>query len=232
MAYEVVLDLITPQRARVVPSKDVVPLASEHRPIWYRGLERVAALGALAVFLLPMLVVAGLIRLDSRGPALFTQTRLTRGGRPFTFVKFRTMAVDGNQRFPEFAPSAWKNEPTSTLRLQVADDPRVTRLGQWLRRSSIDELPNLLHVLTGSMALVGPRPEMPEALVHYSDEQLVKFSVTPGITGYAQIYGRGDLSFLETVEQDLRYVRDRSFRVDVGVLIRTVQCVLARKGAR
>ena len=104
------------------------------------------------------------------------------------------MAVDGNQRFPEFAPSAWKNEPTSTLRLQVADDPRVTRLGQWLRRSSIDELPNL-YAPTGSMALVGPRPEMPEALVHYSDEQLVKFSVMLGITGYAQIYGRGDLLF-------------------------------------
>jgi lipopolysaccharide/colanic/teichoic acid biosynthesis glycosyltransferase len=208
-----------------------VPFAVDHRPIWYRAFEFSAALAALVVFLPLMLIVALLIKIDSRGPVLFRQQRLARGGKTFTFVKFRTMAVDGNVRFPQLSPDALRKEETSQLRLQLDDDPRVTRTGRWLRRTSIDEIPNFIHVLTGDMSLVGPRPEMPEILPHYSQNELAKFSVVPGITGYAQIYGRGELSFVETVAHDLKYVRERSVRVDLLVLWKTVWGVLSGRGA-
>ena len=208
-----------------------VPVAADHRPLWYRLSERLAALFALIVFAPLMLVVAILIRFDSPGPVFFTQQRVTTGGRQFTFIKFRSMLVDGNRRFPAFAPEALQRQQTETLHLSVPDDPRVTRFGAWLRRSSVDEIPNFLHVLAGDMALVGPRPEMPEYLVHYGAGQMAKFSVPPGITGYAQIYGRGELSFSETLDFDLAYVRERSVRVDFRVLVRTIRGVLAHKGA-
>lgn len=203
----------------------------EHRPVWYRVLELGLAFAALLAGLPLMLAVAMLIKLDSPGPALFRQQRLGRGARPFTFVKLRTMYIDGNKRFPRLSPEALRHEETSGLRLQLDDDPRVTRIGRWLRRTSIDEVPNFWHVLTGDMVFVGPRPEMVEILPHYNDEQRAKFSVPPGITGYAQIYGRGDLSFLETLDHDLRYVQDRSVKVDLQILLKTVQCVLTGKGA-
>jgi lipopolysaccharide/colanic/teichoic acid biosynthesis glycosyltransferase len=210
----------------------LVAPAADHRAIAYRIAEKAAALGALIFFAPLLLFMAILIKLDSPGPVFFKQKRLTRGGRPFTFVKLRSMAVDGNRRFPGFSPAAINARATGELRLQFSNDPRVTRIGHWLRRTSIDEIPNFLHVLTGHMALVGPRPEMPEYLSHYSAEQLAKFSILPGITGYAQIYGRGDLSFLETVEFDLRYIDERSTATDLRVLRETIGGVIACRGAQ
>lgn len=217
--------------AAALADSALIPAAADHRPPWYRALEIAAAALAL-VSLLPLFaIVAILIKFDSPGPVFFRQQRVARGGRLFTFVKFRSMMVDGNQRFPAFAPEALQRQETARLYLSHERDPRVTRFGAWLRRSSVDEIPNFIHVLTGDMALVGPRPEMPEYLNHYTAEQLAKFSVAPGITGYAQIYGRGELSFSETVDFDLAYVRDRSARLDLAILYRTVRSVLAHKGA-
>jgi lipopolysaccharide/colanic/teichoic acid biosynthesis glycosyltransferase len=207
-------------------------VAPDHRTIAYRIAEWLAAFGALIFFAPLLFFMAILIKLDSKGPVFFTQKRLTRGGKPFTFIKLRSMAADGDRRFPGFSPAAINAQETGTLKLQLADDPRVTRIGRWLRRTSIDEIPNFLHVLTGHMALVGPRPEMPEYLSHYSAEQMQKFSVLPGITGYAQIYGRGDLTFLETLDHDLRYVKERSTATDIRVLRETIGGVLACRGAQ
>ncbi len=229
-----VLEQAAPPASEVaapVAGAAVVPVAADHRPLWYRIGEIVAAALALVVFAPLMLVVAILIKFDSPGPVFFTQQRVTKGGRLFTFIKFRSMMVDGNRRFPSFAPEALQRQETATLHLSVPHDPRVTRFGAWLRRSSVDEIPNFLHVLTGDMALVGPRPEMPEYLGHYSADQLAKFSVPPGITGYAQIFGRGELSFGETLDFDLAYVRERSTRVDFMVLAKTIRGVIAHKGA-
>ncbi len=204
------------------------------RPITGRSgiaVSRSSSALALFAFLPLFLIVAVLIKLDSPGPVFFTQKRIARGGRLFTFVKFRSMMVDGNARFPDYAPEALQKQDTATLHLQNERDPRVTRLGAWLRRSSVDEIPNFIHVLTGDMALVRPRPEMPDYLNHYTAGQLAKFSVPPGITGYAQIYGRGELSFTDTLDYDLAYVRDRSARVDLEILWRTITSVLTHKGA-
>lgn len=213
------------------PAARNIAVGRDHRPLWYRAFEVLASVGALVVFSPLMLAVAILIKLDSPGPVLFRQQRVAKGGELFTFLKFRTMMVDGNVRFPQFSPQALQREDTGELRLSVESDPRVTPFGRWLRRTSVDELPNFLNVLSGSMALVGPRPEMPEILPHYTDQQLAKFSIAPGITGYAQIYGRGDLSFLETVDYDLRYVCERTTLLDIQILFRTIAGVLARKGA-
>lgn len=195
----------------------------------YRCAEVVVAGLALVVALPIMAVIAVVIRLDSPGPALFSQSRVGLNGRPFRFYKFRTMHTDSRDRHPEFYDFA--SAGPADLHLQHEVDPRVTPAGRWLRRSSLDELPNFWHVLTGDMVLVGPRPEMVEMLPHYDEAGWAKFSVPPGITGYAQIYGRGKLSFAETLAYDLQYVRDRSTCVDLYVIWQTFRCVVTQDGA-
>ena len=147
------------------------------------------------------------------------------------FWRRREAARHSDARFPSLSPEALQRADTAQLCLQLRDDPRVTRIGRWLRRTSIDELPNFWHVITGEMALIGPRPEMAEMLYHYQGTALAKFSVLPGITGYAQIFGRGELTFLETLDHDLRYISERSLKGDLLILLRTVRCVIFCKGA-
>jgi lipopolysaccharide/colanic/teichoic acid biosynthesis glycosyltransferase len=196
-----------------------------------RAVEWLFAAAALAFTLPLMLVVALAVKLDSPGPVLFRQLRVGRGGRLFVFTKFRTLYADAKERFPDLYAYRYSSEEISQLRFKAPNDPRVTRIGEWLRRSTLDELPNFWHVLTGDMSLVGPRPEIPEMLPYYGDEHLIKFSVRPGVTGLAQISGRGRLKFLETAELDAQYVRERSPWLDLRILARTVFLILRRDGA-
>jgi lipopolysaccharide/colanic/teichoic acid biosynthesis glycosyltransferase len=178
-----------------------------------------------------ILLIAIIIRLDSPGPALFFQKRVGKNGKTFTFLKFRTLYVDARQRFPELYRYQYTPDELVDLRFKVDEDPRVTRQGNWLRRTSLDELPNFWNVLKGDMALVGPRPEIPEMLPYYTGDMLQKFSVRPGVTGPAQVSGRGRLTFFDTVEFDLEYVRRQSFAYDMRILLTTVRMVLAQDGA-
>jgi lipopolysaccharide/colanic/teichoic acid biosynthesis glycosyltransferase len=171
------------------------------------------------------------IRLDSPGNPVFRQNRLARGGKLFRFTKFRTLYADAHRRFPELYAYRYEPDELDALILKCNDDPRVTRAGRRLRPSSLDELPNFWHVLTGEMALVGPRPEIPEMLPYYTDEELMKFSVRPGITGLAQCSGRGELTFREGLKLDVEYVRNRSFWLDLQIMYWTVVAVLQRRGA-
>lgn len=208
-----------------------IPVLDDVSPVW-RAFEIVVALIGLVLAAPIMLIIAVAIRLDSPGPALFRQHRLGVGARPFRFYKFRTMHVDARERFPELYAYRYSESELGELRFKVDSDPRVTRLGGWLRRVSLDELPNLLNVLTGDMALVGPRPEIPEMLPHYKGPRMLrKFTVRPGVTGLAQTSGRGRLKFLDTVALDVQYVDERSWRVDLAILARTVKMVLMRDGA-
>jgi lipopolysaccharide/colanic/teichoic acid biosynthesis glycosyltransferase len=152
-------------------------------------------------------------------------------GQPFTFFKFRTMHVDARARFPELYAYRYSEEEIRTLKFKLIDDPRLTRFGRWVRRTSIDELPNFLNVLRGDMTLVGPRPEIPEMSRYYTAAQRLKFSVPAGITGPAQVNGRGQLSFQETVAFDLDYVRNRSLRGDLRLLWQTAKAVICGHGA-
>ncbi len=196
-----------------------------------RLFEVAFAVIVLVVTLPLMLLIALIIRLDSPGPVLFFQKRIGKGGKPFTFVKFRTLYADARTRFPELYAYKYSPEEMGELKFKVDNDPRVTRQGAWLRNTSLDELPNFWNVLTGDMALVGPRPEIPEMMGYYHDEMLLKFSVRPGVTGPAQIFGRGRLKFYQTVDYDLEYIQKRSVRYDLWVLFETLKKVLMRDGA-
>ena len=176
------------------------------------GLGSVAAVMAAPV----MVVIAVAVRRDSAGPALFRQQRVGRGGRPFFMYKFRSMTVDS----PTFGPKPAR-----------MDDERVTRVGRFLRRTSLDELPQLLNVLRGEMSLVGPRPEQPFLVDRYAAWQRERLAVLPGMTGWWQVNGRKQ-PMHEHVEEDLYYVRHRCLALDLRILARTVGAVLGGKGAR
>jgi len=203
----------------------------ERIPLGWRIFECAVAVSMLILTAPVMLAIAIAIALDSPGNPIFLQNRVGRGGKLFRFIKLRTFFVDARQKFPELYAYRYTPEEIEQLCFKVPNDPRVTRLGRWLRSSTLDELPNFWHVLTGDMALVGPRPEIPEMLPYYSDEQLLKFSVRPGITGLAQISGRGRLRFLETARLDVEYVRRRNLSLDVKIMLRTLYLILRQDGA-
>lgn len=185
-------------------------------------LDRVlATIGFVLVS--PLLVPLALaVKLDSKGPAFFRQTRIGRGGQPFTFYKFRGMYVDARARFPHLYDYRYSQEEVQNLRFHPEQDPRVTRVGSFLRRTSLDELPNLLNVMRGEMSLVGPRPEIPEMLPYYGPHARTILSIKPGITSLAKCVGRDDLTFQQTLRLDLRYIRERKLSLDLRILFGTV----------
>ncbi len=192
------------------------------------GFDRAVALLAL-LLLSPILVaVAALVRFTSAGPAFFTQVRIGRDGKPFRIVKFRTMVRDAEQRMVELVS---KNDRSDGILFKMRDDPRVTRVGRVLRRYSIDELPQLLNVLLGSMSLVGPRPPLQHEVDRYGDDHMRRLLVKPGLTGLWQVSGRSDLSWEQSVRLDLRYVENWSLAGDLMILWKTLFAVVKSSGA-
>ena len=186
------------------------------RPVSRRAIDIVVSASALLVSA-PVLALAMLaIRLESRGGALYSQLRAGRDGRPFELLKLRTM-VDGAEHIG------------AGLAID-ADDPRVTRVGAFLRRTSLDELPNLVNVLRGDMSLIGPRPTLPVQVAQYSERQRGRLAIKPGITGWAQVNGRASLAWSERIELDLHYIEHRSLALDLQILRRTVAMVLGGSG--
>jgi lipopolysaccharide/colanic/teichoic acid biosynthesis glycosyltransferase len=198
---------------------------------WIRAIEIPLAILALIASAPIMLLLAIIIRRDSPGPALFFQDRVGLGGKTFKFVKFRTLYVDARERWPELYAYSYDERSIYEMKFKITDDPRVTRVGRWLRKTSLDELPNFWNVLTGEVGLVGPRPEIPEMVRYYHGWMRDKFSVRPGVTGLAQISGRGRLGFMETVDLDVQYVRRQSFLGDIKIILKTLQMVVMRDGA-
>jgi exopolysaccharide biosynthesis polyprenyl glycosylphosphotransferase len=190
--------------------------------------DRTAALLGLVAFLPLLLLVAVCIRFTSRGPALFLQTRVGKNGKTFRMVKFRSM-VSGAEEHIERLHAL--NEFDGGTLFKLRCDPRVTKVGRFLRRFSIDELPQLLNVLTGSMSLVGPRPPLPQEVATYGGDVRRRLLVKPGMTGLWQISGRSDLTWEESVRLDLRYVENWSLTLDAFVLAKTVRAVLRADGA-
>ena len=189
--------------------------------------ERLLAALAL-LMLLPLLgAVAVGIRLESTGPALFRQQRIGRDGAAFTMLKFRSMSSTAEA---ERLALVAANEADGLL-FKIQQDPRVTRLGRWLRRYSLDELPQLWNVVVGDMSLVGPRPSLPDEVARYDLDPRRRLAVKPGLTGLWQVSGRSDLSWDESVRLDLRYVDNWSLRLDVWIVVRTVRAVLRHQGA-
>jgi exopolysaccharide biosynthesis polyprenyl glycosylphosphotransferase len=188
----------------------------------------VAVASVALVLVAPLLaLVAIAVRLDSRGPALFTQRRAGLDGRPFRMFKFRTMASDAEERLGEVVALEGLGEPM----FKVRDDPRVTRLGGFLRRTSIDELPQLVNVLKGEMSLVGPRPEQLELVERYRPEHRFRLSAKPGLTGPMQVYGRGALTFEERLAVERDYIENLSLGRDLRILALTLPAVVRANGA-
>src|SRR5271165_7380240 len=180
-----------------------------------RLTEIVVASLALVVTSPIMLVIAILIKIDSPGPALFRQERVGHHGRLILFCKFRTMYSNAKELYPELYSYRFTPEEIRSIRLKRMDDPRVTRIGKLLRRSTLDELPNFWNLLMGDVAIVGPRPDIAGVLPYFTPAQMLKFSVKPGITGLAQTRGRGRLRFQDQIRYDMFYAKKKSFWLDV-----------------
>ncbi|MGA2455562.1 MAG: sugar transferase [Solirubrobacteraceae bacterium] len=225
---------------------DAGPAAATHRaqPLVDVSCRTLDIVGSALMLLLLAPVLAAIaiaIRLDSPGPAIFRQRRVGRGRRPFTVMKFRTMhqgvAHDPHREFViglikgETPQLDTESEETPGLYFKMIGDKRVTRVGRLLRRSSLDELPQLWNVLRGEMSLVGPRPPIPYEVEHYPPHWFARFNVKPGVTGLWQVSGRSQVTLEEMVRLDVDYASRRSLRLNLWILARTVPAVLGARGA-
>ena len=198
----------------------VVPKVSPLYMFVKRGMDIIVALCVMMLGLLPMAIIALLIKLDSRGPVVFRQERLGKNGKTFTILKFRSMRVDAEENGPQWAEK---------------EDDRCTKVGCFLRKTRLDELPQFWNILKGDMSLVGPRPERPyfydqfETYIHGFRNRL---AVRPGLTGWAQVSGGYDLKPEEKIVYDMEYIKNMSVRMDLGCLVRTVRLVFTHEGAR
>jgi exopolysaccharide biosynthesis polyprenyl glycosylphosphotransferase len=192
-----------------------------------RTLDLLLTTGGLLVLWPVFLAIALAVKLDSPGPILYRQQRVGKDGRLFQMVKFRSMFQDAEQRLAELRAA---NEATGPL-FKMRNDPRVTRVGRVLRRSSLDELPQLFNVLAGQMSLVGPRPPLPSEVERYEEWELGRLRAVPGMTGLWQVSGRSEVSFHDMVRLDLHYIRNWSLSLDLEILWQTLPAVFANRGA-
>lgn len=197
----------------------------------YPQVKRVfdcVAAGIVLCLLSPlMLLTALLIKLDSKGPVLYCQKRVGKSGKEFCFWKFRSMRTDADQ----LQANLDKDSDSDDLRFKMAEDPRITRVGKFIRKFSIDELPQLWNVINGDMSLVGPRPPLPREVEKYNSYHMRRLAITPGITCTWQIGGRSDICFEQQVDMDLEYIRKQSLLEDLRILFLTPWAVLSCRGA-
>jgi exopolysaccharide biosynthesis polyprenyl glycosylphosphotransferase len=211
------------------PLLEVAPLSFDLPQLAIkRSMDLVLVTAGLIVIWPLLLLMAIAVKLDSKGPVLFQQTRAGLGGRPFGMIKFRTMRVGADEQKHLYQHL---NEYPDARLFKIKEDPRVTRLGRFLRRSSLDELPQLFNVLRGQMSLVGPRPCTPDELQHYAEKHRARLFVTPGITGPWQVSGRNEiLDFEQVVRLEVDYIESWSIIKDLAILLKTIPA-LFRRGA-
>jgi exopolysaccharide biosynthesis polyprenyl glycosylphosphotransferase len=173
-------------------------------------------------------LLALLVKLEDGGPIIFAQTRVGRWGRNFRMYKFRSMCPNAEERLREILP---QNQHADGVTFKMKRDPRLTCIGRWMRRYSLDELPQFLNVLSGDMSLVGPRPPLPREVEMYSVADRRRLAVTPGLTCFWQIGGRSEIDFKRQVNLDVQYIESQSLWLDVKILVRTIPAVLSGKGA-
>ena len=193
-----------------------------------RAFDIVASFFGLVLLSPLFLAVSAVIRIESEGKALFSQVRIGKDGEPFTFYKFRSMHKDAEYRRSELIVFNEMDGPV----FKMVNDPRITRVGKFLRKTSIDELPQLFNILKGDMSFVGPRPPLPNEVEQYSDYHMRRLEVKGGLTCYWQVNGRSDVVlFDEWVHMDVKYIEERSVLVDMKILFKTFKVVLFREGA-
>jgi lipopolysaccharide/colanic/teichoic acid biosynthesis glycosyltransferase len=215
-----------PQLFHIVPTIPVAADSPAYR-VAKRTIDLVGAGVALLMALPLMIVTAIVIKLESAGAVFFHHTRLGQGGEPFEFYKFRSMCQEA---VVLRAALEGMNEVSGPV-FKIRKDPRITAVGRILRKMSVDELPQLCHVLTGRMSLVGPRPPVPDEVGRYEPWMLQRLSVKPGLTCIWQVTGRSDIGFDEWMRLDVEYVRNRSLWLDLRILLLTIPAVLTGRGA-
>jgi exopolysaccharide biosynthesis polyprenyl glycosylphosphotransferase len=192
-----------------------------------RLFDVVVSLSGLLFISPVLLATTAAIKLDSPGPVIFKQKRVGKNGNLFDFYKFRSMVVNAEELRAELAAANEADGPVFKIR----EDPRMTRVGRFIRKYSIDELPQLLNVIKGDMSLVGPRPPLPNEVEEYGNIEWRRLEVVPGITGLWQVSGRSEISFKKWMELDVYYIEHWSFWLDLKILLQTIPVVLLGKGA-
>jgi lipopolysaccharide/colanic/teichoic acid biosynthesis glycosyltransferase len=225
-----------PLSVRVVPWLWAQGVVAPPDPL-YRAAKRMLDVSVSALLLAlvaPVLaVLAVIVRLESPGPAFYRQTRIGQHGRPFAMYKLRTMRAGADAQLHELVRPLAAGSPQRGPQFvyKLPNDPRITRVGRLLRKTSLDELPQFLNVLRGEMSLVGPRPELPEVIVHYETWQLARLALPPGLTGWWQVNGRSNHPMHLSTAYDLYYLQHASFAFDLAILARTVGAVMRGTGA-
>jgi lipopolysaccharide/colanic/teichoic acid biosynthesis glycosyltransferase len=221
------LDFEDPARFSPLYADPLFPQQSVSYAPAKRLFDIAFAAGVLAAIAVPMVAVACIIKATDRGPIFFKQVRVGKGGRSFYCYKFRSMCVDAEQKKQDLMHL---NEATGPV-FKIKADPRVTRIGAFIRKFSIDELPQFFNVLRGEMSIVGPRPPIPSEVTQYGDHERRRLAVHPGITCTWQIGGRSNITFERWVELDIEYIESMSFWKDVNIVLKTIPAVLKSSGA-
>lgn len=226
------LSLLTKDTHNDVMNEQVVSCASTQNKGYImakRMTDIVVSVIGLIIAFVPMVVIALLIKLESRGPMIYIHHRIGKNGKPLPLLKFRTMYMNADKMIDDFTPEQ-KAEWLENFKL--ANDPRITRIGKFLRKSSIDELPQLINVLKGELSIVGPRPVVAEELEKYGKNKEKFLSVTPGLTGYWQAYARSTCSYEQRMEMELLYVEKANLWWDIKIVFATFGAVLRGRGAK
>ncbi|GAB6150675.1 sugar transferase [Clostridium novyi] len=192
-----------------------------------RIIDMFGALCGIIILLPIILITAVAIKLDSKGPIFFSQERVGKNGKVFKMYKFRSMIINAEEVLYKLKE---KNEMSGPM-FKMKDDPRVTRVGKFIRKTSIDELPQLINVLKGEMSLVGPRPNLPREVEQFSDHQKLKLLAKPGLTCYWQVSGRSSIGFEEWMELDIKYIKERSTWTDIKLIFKTVGVLFGDENA-
>jgi len=215
---------IAPQHSAFIAAQPAQPVSAFS---WKRPLDIIVSLAAIIALSPIFLITAALVGLTSKGGIFFRQTRVGKDGQRFGMLKFRSMYQDAEAR--KAALLAESDREGTTFKMK--NDPRITLIGRFIRRASIDELPQLINVLKGDMSLVGPRPALPQEVAQYPTRALERLNALPGITGVWQISGRADVSFDQMIDMDVAYVRGATLMTDIRILWGTIGAVLTARGA-
>lgn len=215
--------------ASVEKEKNYVPPKSKPVYDFFKRIFDVVLSAFALIVLSPVLLVVSIaIRAEDGGKAIYTSTRLTKGGREFQMYKFRSMCVDAEQKLDSLMEQNEMRGPA----FKIKEDPRITKVGHFIRKTSIDELPQLLNIIKGDMSIIGPRPPLPREVAQYTPYQMHRLDVKTGLACYHECQGRSDVhDFDEWVESDLKYIRERSMLTDLKVIWWTIRVVLTGKGA-
>lgn len=193
-----------------------------------RIIDIVVSFIGIIVLFVPMCIVALIIYLDDKGSPFFSQTRITENGKPFKMYKFRSMCIDAEKRFAEVQ----KKNKCDGIAFKSDEDPRVTRIGKFIRKTSIDEIPQLWNVLKGDMSIIGPRPPLPREVVLYTPKHMNRLLVKGGLSCVCQVEGRSDMEFDKWIDTDIEYIKERSIIKDISLIFRTIGVVIKGRGAR